>query len=388
MKVKLRLSLLIVLSLIIMVSLSGITSAQQEPYKIGFFSPLTGFAAADGESALHGAQIAVDLINKTGGINGRPLKLVNYDDAAKADQAASIARKLIERDRVVIGISGSYSTPTRAAAGIFQQSGVPLISAYAVHPSIIATGDLISRVGMGAPVQGTAGAVLAVKELGARRIAILTMDNDFGVALSKYFKEKAVELGAKIVFEKKYPLGESEFRDLLTTVRDKNPDLIYATGYYSEAANLVPQARELGIRAPIIGQEGYDSPKFIELAGRHANGTIITTDLNRDSERKIVQKFLKEYKKVAGIPADMVGASAFDAVQVAAYAIEKAGTDPQKIAKAINEIKNLQNVVTGPFYEFKNREAIRPIEVQIVRGGEFHQFMTFTDPEIIYPPES
>ncbi|MBS3788937.1 ABC transporter substrate-binding protein [Candidatus Bipolaricaulota bacterium] len=373
-------------TLLVLTLLVPTAVAQEEPVKIGFFSPLSGFAAADGRSALYGAQIAVDFINENGGINGREVKLIHYDDAAQADQAASIARKLIERDKIDIGVSGSYSTPTRAAAGIFQSSNVPLISAYAVHPSIIETGDLISRVGMGAPVQGVAGAILAVEELGVRKIAILTIDNDFGVSLSEHFKEKAVELGAEIVFEKKFSLGESEFRGLLGSVKDANPELIYATGYFSEAAHLVSQAREMGIQAPIIGQEGYDSPKFIELAGRYANRTIITTDLNRDSDREIVHKFLEGYKERAGVPGDMVGASAFDGVQVAAYAIEKAGTDPQAIMSAINGIKNLDTVVTGPFYEFKGREAIRPIEVQIVRGGEFHEFMVMKDKNIIYPP--
>ena len=358
-----------------------------ETVKIGFFSPLTGFAAADGHAALIGAQIAVDFINAAGGINGKPVELVYYDDACRADQASAIARKLIEQDQVVIAVSGSYSTPTRAAAKIFQEAGVPMISAYAIHPSIIETGHLIFRVGMGAPVEGVAGAHLAVEILGAKRIAVLTMDNDFGVSLSEYFVKTAKELGAEIVFEKKFPLGEREFRAMLAQVKLKNPDLIWATGYYGEAASIVSQARELGIEATILGQEGYDSPKFIELAGEAAEGVIIVTDLNRDSDREIVQKFLAEYEKRAGHPADMVAASAFDAVKVAAHAIAVAGTDAEAIAKAINDIRHMYDVVTGPFYAFLGREAIRPVEVQIVKEGAFRFFHTFTEPEIIIPPE-
>jgi len=239
---------------------------------------------------------------------------------------------------------------------------------------------------MGAPVEGVAGAHLAVEILGAKRIAVLTMDNDFGVSLSEYFKETALKLGAEIVFEKKFPLGEKEFRAMLAQVKLKKPDLIWATGYYAEAANIVSQARELGITVPILGQEGYDSPKFIELAGEAAEGVIIVTDLNRDSKREIVQKFLAEYEKRTGIPADMVAASAFDAVKVAAYAIAQGGTDPEAIAQAIEGIRHMYDVVTGPFDAFLGREAIRPVEVQIVKGGAFHFFHTFTEPEIIIPP--
>jgi len=372
--------------LVLATFLLGVFGLAEDTIKIGLFVPLTGFAAADGHSALVGAQIAVDFVNSAGGINGVPLELVYYDDACRADQASAIARKLIEQDKVVIAISGSYSTPTRAAATIFQQAGVPLISAYAIHPSIIETGNFIFRVGMGAPVEGIAGAYLAVEKLGAKRIALLTIDNDFGISLTKYFKNTVLQLGAEIVFEKRYPLGESEFREVLSSIRAKNPDLIWAPGYYAEAANIVSQARELGIEATIVGQEGYDSPKFIELAGEAAEGVIIVTDLNRDSDRPVVQQFLQEFQTRAGIPADMVGASAFDAVKVAAHALAQAGTDPDAIAAAINGIRHMEDVVTGPFYAFLGREAIRPVEVQIVKGGEFHFFHTYTDPMIIIPP--
>lgn len=386
--IKLRTSLVFVVAFALLVATSLAAGAADDTIKIGFFSPLSGHAAADGQSALYGAEIAVDFINQDGGINGKEVELINYDDAAQADQASSIARKLITRDKIDIGVSGSYSTPTRAAAGIFQSQGVPLVSAYAVHPSILEVGDLISRVGMGAPVQGVAGAILAVNELGAERIAVLTIDNDFGVALSEHFKDKAKELGAEIVFSKKFPLGETEFRGLLGSVKDADPDLIYATGYFSEAAHLVSQAKELDMYQQVIGQEGYDSPKFIELAGKAANGTIITTDLDRDSEREIVQRFLEEYEDRAGIPGDMVGASAFDAVKVAAYAIEESNsTNPEDIMEVINNIEDLDDVVTGPFYEFVGKEAVRPIEVQIVRGGEFHRLIKMVDEDIIYPPE-
>jgi len=366
---------------------AGLAVQEQETIKIGFFAPLTGFAAADGASALAGAQIARDFINEAGGINGKIIELVYYDDACKADEASVIARKLIERDKVVVGVSGSYSTPTRAAAGIFQTAGVPLVAAYAVHPSIPATGDLIFRVGMDASIEGWAGATLVVRELGATGIAVLTIDNDFGVSLGEYFKERVEELGGTIVFEKRYPLGETEFRDVLGAIKEKNPDAIWASAYYAEAANIVSQARELGIRCWIIGQEGYDSPKFIELSvGTSAYGTLIVTDLNRDSDREIVQRFLEEYRERTGIEADMVGASAFDAVQVAAYGIEHGGTTAEGIRDAINALKDFDNVVTGPFYRFAERRVVKPITVQIIRNGAFHYFMEFTEPGIITPP--
>ncbi|QTA38337.1 ABC transporter substrate-binding protein [Thermosipho ferrireducens] len=355
--------------------------------KIGIYVPLTGFAAADGESALHGAMLAVDYINNHGGVLGEKVELVYYDDGAKADQSVSIAYKLIQKDKVVVAISGSYSGATKAAAGIYQQLGIPMISAYAVHPQITKTGDFIFRVGTLATVQGRAGAYLAVKKLGAKKIAVLTIDNDFGVSLSNAFKEEAEKLGAKIIFEAKYPLGETDFKPILLKLRKNLPDTIYATAYFSEAARLVTQARQLGIFVPIIGQEGYDSPQFPKLTEQKAaNGVVITTDLDRDSEKEIVKWFISKYYEEYKIDADMVAASAFDAVMIAAEAIKLAGsTDPVKIKEALKSIKSFENSVTGFKGFAENREAIRTVTCQIYLGNRFHRFWEISDPEIVMP---
>ena len=96
----------------------------------------TGFAAADGQSALHGAELAVKQVNGSGGVNGKMLELVVYDDQASPKESAPLAVKMITKDGVVAGISGSYSGATRAAATIFAESKVPYISAYAIHPTL------------------------------------------------------------------------------------------------------------------------------------------------------------------------------------------------------------------------------------------------------------
>ncbi len=360
-------------------------AAEAGTIKIGFFSPTTDFAAADGTSALQAAQLAVKMINDKGGVLGQSLELVYYDDAAKPDQASSIARKLIEQDKVVAGISGSYSGATRAAAPIFQEAGVPMISAYAIYPDITATGDKIFRVGTLATVQGRVGAELVGNILGAKKVAILTVDNDFGVSLTDGFKQHAAELGLEIVLEEKYPLGETEFRPIIGKIKEANPDAVYATGYYNEAANLVSQAKDEGLTVQVIGQEGYDSPKFVELAGTAAEGTIITTDLNRDSDRPMTKLFLEQYKTEYGEDADMVGASAFDAVQVLAYAIQTAGsTDPDAITSAIAGLKDFEDVASGPFWYYTpGREVVRPVSSQIVKDGAFHLYHEFDDLELV-----
>ncbi|MFQ6058797.1 MAG: ABC transporter substrate-binding protein [Anaerolineae bacterium] len=387
MKKLMYLTILVLLVGTIFAPAMGCRPKGPEVYKIGIFSPTTGFAAADGTSALHAAQLAVKFINEAGGVRGKKLELVHYDDAAKPDQAVSVAHKLIEQDKVIAGISGSYSGATRAAAGVFQEAGIPMISAYAVHPDITKTGDKIFRVGVLGTVEGRVGGALVVEKLGAKRIAILTIDNDFGRALTEGFKSYLEGKDVEIVFEDKYPLGETEFKAVLQRIKEANPDALFASAYYKEAASLVRQAKEVGLKAQIVGQEGYDSPKFLELAGDAAEGVIIVTDLNRDDEREIAQKFLTEYEKEYGLPADMVGASAFDAVQILAWAIEKGGPTTEGIIKALKELKDFDKALTGPILRYtEGREAVRPVGSQIVKGGAFHFFAKFEDPALVTPP--
>ncbi len=368
--------------------IAGGTSFAGSVIKIGFFAPLTGFAAADGASAKHGAMLAVQKINESGGILGKKVKLVVYDDAVSSQQAVAIARKLIQEDRVVGVVSGSYSTPTRASAPIYQRFHIPLVVAYATHPDITKAGNYIFRVGFLASVEGKAGGYVATKMLHAKRVAVLTMDNDFGRALSKGFVYEAKKNGATIVANLSFALGEKDMTPFLTKIKSLNPDVIYCTGYYSEGALTVKQAKALGIKSQLLGQEGFDSPMFLKIAGKAANGTIITTDLNRDSKRPIVKWFISTYRKEFKMDPDMVGASSFDAVYVLAEAIKKAGcTKPSKIRAALASIKNF-NGVTGKIKGFtKKGEVIKPVILQKVENGKFTYFGIVDKPDIITPSQ-
>ncbi len=357
-----------------------------EVIKIGFFAPLTGFAAADGTSAKHGAMLAVEKINSNGGILGKKVKLIIYDDAASSQQAVAIARKLIQEYKVAAVVSGSYSTPTRASSTIYQRYRIPLVVAYATHPSITKAGNYVFRIGFLATVEGKAGGYVATKILHAKRIAVLTMDNDFGKSLSKGFIEEAKKNGAEIVANMDFALGEKDMSPFLTKIKALNPDLIYCTGYYSEGALTAKQAKDLGIKAQLLGQEGFDSPMFLKIAGKAANGTIITTDLNRDDKRPVARWFIERYRKEYNMEPDMVGASSFDAVYVLAEAIRKAkSTKASKIRYALAHIRNF-NGVTGHIKGFtKGGEVVKPVQIQKVINGQFTYFGVIDNPNIITP---
>jgi branched-chain amino acid transport system substrate-binding protein len=360
-------------------------AAAQGPIKIGFFAPMTGFAAADGASARHSAEIAVEEINAAGGIKGRKIELVSYDDRHDSKEAVAIANKLVERDQVIGVVSGSYSMPSRVTAPIFAKAGLPMTVAYAVHPDVTKAGPCIFRNGYLGQVEGWAGAESAVKHHKAKRIAVLTVDNDFGRVTGAAFIERAKKLGAEIVSEQIYKLGEKEFGPYLTKLRDQPIDLIYHTSYYNEGAQITRKARELGIKAALEGTEGIDSPKFLELAGAAAEGATFTTNLNRDDPRPEVQSFLKKYQAKAGVGADMVGASAYDAMKLMARGIELGGTEAKAICNAIANLKDYP-AVTGTIARFTKGEVTKPVQVQIVKEGKVRSFVTIDNPDVITPP--
>jgi branched-chain amino acid transport system substrate-binding protein len=213
------------------------------------------------------------------------------------------------------------------------------------------------------------------------------MDNDFGRSISAGFAERAEKLGATILTKQMYKFpGEKDFRPYLTTIKEGNPDVIFAAGYYNEAASIVRQAKELGIKSQILGEEGFDSPKFIEIAGDAAEGVIIATNLDRDDPRPVVQNFLKNYRAAYGHDADMVGASSYDAFMILVDAIKKAGTDPKAIQKALLETKDY-NGLTGKISRFVQGEVVKPVQIQVVKDGKFRRKAIIDNPEIITPPK-
>lgn len=362
-------------------------AAAQETIKIGFFAPITGPVAADGASAKQSVELAVKEVNAAGGILGKKVELIVYDDRLNPQEAVAIANKLIEKDQVVGVVSGSYSGPTRVTAPIFAKARVPMVAGYAVHPDVTKGSDSNFRNGFLGEVEGGAAGEYAVKVLKSKKPAIINMDNDFGREISAGFAKRAEALGSKPVLQQvyKYP-GEKDFRPFLTRIKEANPDLIFAAGYYDVAALMTLQAKELGLTTQILAEEGFDSPKFIELAKGTAEGVIIATNLDRDDPRPVVQNYLKNYKQAYNIDPDMVGASSFDAFMILANAIGRAGsTNRESIIKALNETKDY-NGLTGKISRFVKGEVVKPVQFQIVKDGKFHRHGVVDNPEVITPP--
>lgn len=363
-------------------------SAAADTVKIGMLVPLTGPAAADGASALGSVQIALDQVNAAGGLLGKQVELIYYDDRGDTKDAVALAHKIIEQDKIVAFVAGSYSLPTRSVAPIFQEEEIPLVAAYAIHPDVTRAGDYCFRNGFLGLVEGKAAGYAAHKLLGGKRVALLTSDNDFGQTLVQGFKQYQEKFAPdlEIISEQTYPVSEKDYKPYLSKIKELNPDVIFASGYYFQTGPMLRQARELGIETKIVGEEGADSPKLMEIAGDNAEGFYIVTNFDRDDPRPVVQDFLKEYRERHKIEPDMVGASAYDAFMIIVEAIKTAGsTDGAKIRDAIAALKDY-NGLTGLIGGFDEiGEVVKPVQVQVVRDGVFRHFGVVTEPELIQP---
>ena len=353
--------------------------------RIGFHAPLTGFAASDGKSAVQGAELAVEQINAAGGVNGRKVELVVQDDQARPDQALPLANKYIG-DGLKIVVSGSYSGPTRAAAGVFQQARIPYISAYAIHPDITRAGNFVFRTSFMGEVQGRAAAKFIGDNLKKRKVTLLTLNNDFGQALSAGFKEVAGKFGLQIASEYTYAMADRQFGSIVASVKKDDPEVLYVSGYFFNGGPLVAQLRAGGVTAPIVGTEGFDTHNFIAIAKDAAEGVMITTSLDRDSTLAPMRKFITDYEAKWKVPADMVAASTHTAINVAVEGMRRSGADDAaRIRDAIAGLKDFE-VATGRITFNELGEVYKAAQIQVIKGGQFRHFATIADPVLLAPP--
>jgi branched-chain amino acid transport system substrate-binding protein len=378
----------LLLSVLVVLGLCCGGAFAADTIKIGLLAPLTGFAAADGFSVLESVKLAVEKVNSAGGVLGKQVELVYYDDAADAKQSVPLAHKLIGQDGIVAFVAGSYSMPSRAVAPIFDEEEIPLVAAYALHPDLT-KGEYCFRNGFLGTTEGRVAAYTALELFKANKVSIITSDNDFGQTLSEGFTGYLKKVGREkdLVLHQTYPGSEKDFKVYLSKIKDAAPEVVFFSGYYFQTGPGLKQAQEMGItNIRFIGEQGADSPKTYEIAGDAANGFVILTNLDRDDKRPMVQEFLKTYRDRNGIEPDMVGASAYDAFMIIVDAIKRSNsTEGKAIRDAIAATKDFDGL-TGVIQGFdENREVLKPVQLQEIRDGEFHYFGIVDDIELIKP---
>jgi branched-chain amino acid transport system substrate-binding protein len=340
--------------------------------KIGFFGALTGPTATFAISGKNGALLAADEINRAGGVLGRPIAVISEDDRGEAAEAASVVSKLITRDHVVAIIGENASSRSLAAAPIAQSYSIPMVSPSSTNVEVTKKGDYIFRVCFIDSYQGKVLATFARRNLKAKTAAILIDSrSDYSVGLAEAFRQSFTALGGTILAEPKYTEGDSDFSAQLTALAPQNPDVLFIPGYYTDAGLIARQARSLGIKATLLGADGWDSPKLVEIGGEAMEGACLSNHYSVDDPAPAVRKFVDAYKAKYGAEPDSIAATSYDAMRLIADAITRAGsTEGKRIRDALAATKDFPGV-TGTISMDADRNPIKPAVVLRVENGRF-----------------
>lgn len=297
----------------------GAPAETQGDIVFGFSGGLTGSLATLFEPMRDAMLMPIEEKNAAGGIHGRQIKFVAEDDTCTPGGASTAAQKLVNADKAIAILGPGCSGSMFAAAPIYEEAGVLVLSASATNDKIRDLGDYIFR---NVPPDGgqSAAAAQIVKDLGAEKVGILYLNNDWGVGLVKVFKETAEELGLEIVGEESFEQESADMKTQLTKLKESGMDLLYYPGYSADTIIVLKQLRELGIDVQVVGADGAKDDAVIEGAGNAAEGMIVTLPGVPDSPEKLA--FAAKFKEKFGKEPSAYTYESYDASNILLKACE------------------------------------------------------------------
>jgi branched-chain amino acid transport system substrate-binding protein len=364
---------------------AGCNKQSGDIIKIGEFASLTGKEANFGNSSHEGTLLAIEEVNAGGGVLGRKLELITEDDLTKAGEPATVVNKLIARDGVVAVLGEVASSRSLEAAPICQQNRIPMISPSSTNPKVTETGDYIFRVCFIDPFQGTVMANFASKKLQAKKVAVFTdVKSDYSKGLAKFFKESFVSLGGQVVIELDFNGGDKDFKAQLTSIKSANPDAVFVPGYYTDAALICIQAKQLGLKIPLFGGDGWEGEDLIKIGQDAVEGHYFSThyhpDVGSAKSTAFVEAYKKRWKGQDGSPKlpDAMAALGYDSAMILVDAMRRSGsTEGPKVRDALAATKDF-DAVTGRITINAQRDATKSAVILQIKGGKFRYVETIS----------
>lgn len=379
MKKNILLVLSLVLTLSLLVGCGSKPAANNEgsdTIKVGLNYELSGGVATYGQSLTAGVELAIEEINKNGGVLGKQIEIVKADNKSEDTEAANVSTRLATRDKVLVLLGPATSGNTKAASPAAMENKVPLISASATddHVTVDSNGkvrEYIFKTCFSDSFQGVMMAEFALNDLGLKNAAILE-DNtsDYAKGLSKAFKETYTSQGGTLLAQEAYQAKDTDFKAVLTNLKGKNPDVLFVPGYYEEVGLIVRQARELGLTMPILGADGYESPKLTEIAGKDVLNDVYYSShySSMDSSAEVV-KFNESFKAKYSKEADAFNALGYDLGYFFKDALERAGeADREKLKDALASTKDFKGV-TGTVSIDENHNPVKSVTIIEMKDG-------------------
>lgn len=350
---------------------------------VGEYESLTGTTATFGTSTHNGVELGIDEVNSAGGVKGKPIRLITEDDQSKPDVARTVVTKLVTQDKVTAVLGEVASTRSIAAAPVCEQYKVPMISPASTNPELTKKGEFIFRVCFTDDFQAAVVAHFA-HDQGYRRAAIFKdIKNDYSVAFADNFAREFQRLGGTIVGEQTYQEGDTDFKAQLNSLKAENPDTVLVPGYYSEVGTIARQAREIGLKVPLLGGDGWDSPKLVPGAGRALEGCFFSNHyFSTELKDPDVQRFISAYTQKYGDKPDALAALGYDAARLLADAMKRAKSlDGPTLRDAIAATTDFPGV-TGKITLDANRNARKAALILQIRGDSFHIYRVYTPEQV------
>ena len=356
------------------------THQDKDTVKIGVNMELSGTAAGYGNAQKQGIQLAAAEINKAGGIdvNGhkKKIKLIIRDNKTAIATSASVAAQLVNKDKVAAIVGPATTNAGTAEIPNITKAAVPSVSPSATDPDYTKQKNgkvqpYVFRACFQNNFQGESAAKFVTDNLKAKRVAVYADNSsDYGTGLAKACKNT---YKGKVVDSQTYSEGDKDFNAVLTSFKSKKIDAIYVPGYYTEVGLIVKQARQMGIKVPIVGSDGMADPKLAQIAGaKNATKVYYTTPFSTRVAAKnpTAVKFMNAFKARYHAPAPTFSALAYDAVYMVKTAIEQQKSDDStKVAAGLAKIKDFDGV-TGKITVNKTHDPEMPIAIEEMTNGK------------------
>jgi branched-chain amino acid transport system substrate-binding protein len=369
--------------LLVIVAVAALMSCKSKetvlPNAIGGFLPMTGAVAAYGQDAKAGIEIAMEMKPEA---LGKKLNFVIADTKSDKIEAANAMSRLIEKDKVFAVIGEMISGDTMAGAPIAEKAMIPVVSPTATNPLVTQNKKYIFRVCFIDPVQGDIAAKYAFNTLKAKKAALIVdKSQDYCVGLAKFFKDAFTQLGGKIVAETFCVTEDKDFSAQLSTIKPTAPDIIYAPNYYSPVALFTKQARELGVKAPVLAGDGAQADELIQIGGKEVEGVAFTGHFHPQAATTDLAKdwMARFEKKYPGKQPNAFHALGADAYFVLLDAITRANSmKGESIRAALATTKDF-SAISGKLSIGEDGNAVKPMVINVVKGGKF-EYLTTVNP--------
>jgi branched-chain amino acid transport system substrate-binding protein len=350
----------------------GCVKKEEREIKIGITLPLTGDAAIWGQSQKDGYDLALSQINAKGRINGQKLVLIYEDDKGLPKDGVAALQKLISVDKIKLLTGIANSSVALAYIPIINEKKILFISSGASSPKLTGASKYFFRTWPSDIAEALAMAKYAHSGLKLNKIAILYINNDYGIGLSEPFKSTFESLGGKIVSSENFEQGATDFRTQLTKIKASNPEAIYLAGNPVEMGRAMKQMREMGSRTQVLSISTLNDKEVFKIAGAKAiEGTIITdASFDPQSEDPMAKKFMQDFRTMFNHEPGILANTAYDALIILAYAIEQAGTEPDKISDYLHAMKDYSGI-SGKISFSQGGDVNRPIRISVSRNAKF-----------------